>query len=136
MKQVIQFRALALFQKHQHLIKYAFIGVTGVALDFFIFIFLTQKLKMNYQGANTISVSCGITNNFILNYFFNFNTKGYFFKRFIKFYSIGLLGLLLNAGLLFVMIHLFYTPQNIAKLCSLFIVVGMQFLLNKKFTFK
>jgi len=136
MKQAIQFKVLGLYQKHQHLIKYALIGITGVVLDFIIFVLLTQKLQMNYQVANVISVSCGITNNFILNYFFNFNSRGYFIKRFAKFYSIGLLGLLLNSLLLFVMIHLLHTPQNIAKLCSLLVVVCMQFILNKKITFK
>ena len=129
-------KILQFYHKHQHLIKYAVIGVTGVTLDFKIFMFLTQKLNFNYQIANAISVSIGITNNFILNYFINFNVKSQFFKRFLKFYAVGLFGLLLNAGLLFCLVHFLNTSQIIAKLSSLLIVVCAQFFLNKKITFK
>ncbi len=124
------------YQKQQHIIKYAVIGITGVTIDYLIFIFLTQKLKFNYQIANMISVTIGITNNFILNYFLNFKVRGSFMKRLIRFYSVGLFGLLLNAGILFILIQRISLPANISKLCALIIVVCIQFVLNSKFTFR
>jgi putative flippase GtrA len=127
---------LKLYKKHQYLVKYVVIGVTGATIDFLIFIFLTRSVKFNYQIANVFSVSFGITNNFILNYFFNFKVRGDFMKRLISFYSIGLFGLLLNGILLFVAVNFFYAPQTIAKLFALVVVVSIQFLLNKKITFK
>ena len=61
--------------KYIHFIKYAVIGVTGVSIDFLVFYLLTEYAGMYYQYANAISVTCGITNNFIWNAIYNFKVK-------------------------------------------------------------
>ncbi len=122
--------------KYRHIIKYGAIGITGASIDYLIFSFLTIKLGLFYQIANAISVSCGISNNYVLNYYFNFKMREGFFKRFVQFYSVGIFGLLLNAILLYVFIDRFVLPVNITKLFVILIVITIQFLLNTNITFK
>lgn len=127
---------LKLAKKYKHFVKYAMIGVTGVSIDMFLFYILHQKAGMYYQLANLISVSCGISNNFILNAFLNFKMKDKILTRFIQFYSIGLLGLLISAGLLYLFIEHFLMSEILSKLITVAVVTVVQFNLNKIFTFK
>lgn len=131
-------KALILYYKDKyiHFIKYSLIGVTGVTLDITIFYLLYQKLGMYYQVANIISVSCGITNNFLLNSFLNFKMKDKLFKRFIQFYSVGLFGLGISAGLLFLFVEQLHIIEIVAKLMTIAVVTIIQFNLNKRITFK
>ncbi len=91
---------------------------------------------MYYQYANIISVSCGITNNFILNAILNFKVKDKMFIRFLRFYSIGLIGLIISSGLLYFLIDVFRMIEIISKGCTIFVVVILQYNLNKRITFK
>ena len=122
--------------KHKYFIKYALIGVTGVSIDMFLFYILHKQVGIHYQFANIISVSCGITNNFMLNAFFNFKMKDKLIQRFFQFYSIGLFGLLISAGLLYLFIEQFFIQEIVAKLMTVAVVTIVQFNLNKLVTFR
>lgn len=126
---------LKLLEKHNNFIKYCCIGVVGVTLDFLVFLFLTS-LGLNYQISNVISVSCGITNNFFLNRHFNFKVKDDVLKRFLKFYSVGVVGIILSAVTLHVLIELLNTNLLVAKGFTIFVVTLVQYTLNKRYSFK
>jgi len=71
----------------------------------------------------------------LLNSFFNFKVKNRLKKRLLKFYLVGLLGLGLSNGMLWVgMIYGF--PPAFVKLFSIFVVAFVQFCLNKLITFR
>lgn len=125
-----------LWFRFRELIVYGMIGCTGAGMDFVIFWFLTNKVGVHYQLANVISVTFGITNNFFLNAFFNFRTTDFLFRRFVKFFSVGMLGWGLSAGLLWLFISQFGWVEVFAKLCTIFFVTVIQFLLNKAITFR
>ena len=91
---------------------------------------------MHYQVANIFSVTIGITNNFFLNAYFNFKVKDKLFNRFIKFYSIGLIGLGISAGILYVLIEMFNFHELASKAIVIVVVSILQFNLNKYITFK
>ena len=129
-------RLIKTYQKNKRFIVYCLIGFTGVSLDFFIFYLLNNQLGIYYQYANVISVSLGIANNFVLNAFFNFKMLDKFFSRFLKFYSIGLLGLATSALCLYLMIEILTLETIVAKIPTIFIVTAIQYTLNKKLTFK
>ncbi|OGY45179.1 MAG: hypothetical protein A2744_01325 [Candidatus Buchananbacteria bacterium RIFCSPHIGHO2_01_FULL_44_11] len=129
-------RLIKTYQKNKRFIVYCLIGFTGVSLDFFIFYLLNNQLGIYYQYANVISVSLGIANNFVLNAFFNFKMLDKFFSRFLKFYSIGLLGLATSALCLYLMIEILTLETIVAKILTIFIVTAIQYTLNKKLTFK
>ncbi len=122
--------------KHKYFIRYAMIGVTGVTIDFLVFYFLAHHSQLHYQIANVISVSCGISNNFILNVFFNFKTKDNYFFRFMQFFGIGILGLVISAGLLWLFIDFWHLNELVSKGITIGIITFIQFNLNRIFTFR
>lgn len=135
-KQSIVTVAIKNANKYKHFIKYAMIGITGVSIDMVMFYVLNKNVGMHYQLSNVISVSCGITNNFLLNAFFNFKMKDRLLIRFFQFYSIGLFGLLISAGLLYLFVEHFLILEIVAKIMTVGVVTIIQFNLNKIFTFK
>lgn len=129
-------KLLKLAGRFENFIKYCMIGVTGVTLDFIIFFLLYKKLGIHYQFANIISVSCGITNNFLLNAFFNFKVKDRLLFRYLQFYAVGMIGLSLSALILYVFIEKLRFEALTAKIMTIFVVVGIQYTLNKAFSFR
>jgi len=121
---------------HSQLVKYAIIGSTGVAWDFICFTVLMHVLSWPYLLANAISVSLGITNNFFLNALYNFRTRDRLLWRFVRFYGIGLVGLMISSLTMFILVNLINLNALWAKLVTLFMVAVLQFYLNKTITFK
>jgi putative flippase GtrA len=120
--------------RHRRFITYGLIGITGASIDFILFAKLANY--MHYLTANSISVSAGITNNFILNTFFNFKVKDRLFVRFLSFYSIGLFGLVVSSILLTLFISTLGLNHLLSKLFTTFFVAVMQYMLNKRLTFR
>ena len=116
--------------------KYAIIGCSGAFLDFIIFTILIKYVCLNYLIANIISIGVGITNNFFLNSFFNFKITDNMLTRFISFFSIGMLGLFISEGLLYMFIEKLGLNNILSKLVSIFIITMIQYTLNKLITFK
>ena len=125
-----------MIKRYDTFIKYSLIGVTGVVLDFGMFAILTKYFKVYYQFANILSVSLGITNNFLLNAYFNFKLTDNLFVRFMKFYSVGLVGLMLSTVFLFIFIEVMLIEGILAKIVVIGVVAIIQFKLNKIFSFK
>lgn len=117
-------------------IKYCAIGCTGAFLDFICYTLLIKFFNFHYLIANILSVTVGITNNFFLNAFFNFKVTNKLFKRFISFFLIGLFGLSISEGLLYVLIDKYFIDEIIAKVITIFVITLIQFFLNKLITFK
>jgi len=72
---------------------YSFFGLISLAIDFIIYIFLTDFLNFLASTSKIISFIAGSINSFILNKTFTFRVKKIFFKQPIKFavlYSISL----------------------------------------------
>jgi putative flippase GtrA len=125
-----------LIKRYETFIKYSLIGVTGATLDFIIFAILVKYSHLYYQYANIISVSIGITNNYLLNAYYNFKLKDKMLLRFIKFYSVGIIGLLLSSALLYVLVNIMFINKMYAKLLTIIVTTLVQYFLNKQFTFR
>ena len=125
-----------MINKHNTFMKYAIIGCSGAFLDFIIFTILIKYVCLNYLIANIISIGVGITNNFFLNSFFNFKITDNMLTRFISFFSIGMLGLFISEGLLYMFIEKLGLNNILSKLVSIFIITMIQYTLNKLITFK
>ena len=125
-----------LFTKYRRLFVYCMIGCTGAGLDFIVYAFLTNFVGLHYQLANFLSVSFGITNNFVLNRQFNFKTKDKLFVRFCSFYAVGMFGWALGAFCLWMFIEKFGVNAHVAKLCTIFLITVIQFSFNKFITFR
>jgi len=117
-------------------ILYGFIGVFSASLDFACYALLIKFVEINYLILNFFSITIGITTSFILNYNFNFKVKGRVLTRFIKFYGVGLVGLFISTVFLIIGFDILHINILIVKIISIFVVVIVQFTLNKIYSFK
>ena len=125
-----------LISKQRELIVYCLIGCTGASLDFAVYSVLTRCVALHYQLANFIGVSCGILNNFFLNYYFNFKARGHLPARLASFYAVGMVGCAMSAFLLWLLIGRMHLNAIAAKLCTIAFVTVVQFCMNKLLTFR
>lgn len=125
-----------LFHAHRGLVLYGIIGISGALIDFVAYVVLYRIAHIPPGLASFLSVSLGIINNFFLNRAFNFKVSDKLFFRFLNFYSIGLGGAILSAGLIVLLYNIFMVNPIIAKLATVIPVVLLQYLLNKKFSFQ
>ena len=88
------------------------------------------------MAANAVSVTLGITNNFFWNAFLNFKVTDNLIKRFLSFYMVGILGLLISSGMLYFLIEKNHINVIFSKIITIFVITVVQFLLNKLITFK
>ena len=105
-------------------------------MDFAIYSALTRCFALHYQLANFIGVSCGIVNNFFLNYYFNFKARGHLPARLASFYAVGMVGCAMSAFLLWLLVGWMHLNAIAAKLCTIAFVTVVQFCMNKLVTFR
>lgn len=120
--------------KDREFILYALIGLTGVAIDFVIYLILV-KIGISPVVASFISVSIAIINNFILNRHYNFKKKDHTLERFASFYLVGFTGVLLSIFFIFIIHNIFGVNAIIAKLISVPFIVLFQYWFNKNASF-
>ena len=127
-----------LFIKNRILIKqiilYGTIGVAASITDSLLFYFLGKYL--NIYISNFICVNIGITISFLLNTFINFKKKDNLIIRAIYFFLIGYVGLLLSMLILYVGTHYLKIDRMVVKIFSIFLIVLIQFILNKTITYR
>jgi len=126
---------ISLISKHQQFLKYGIIGSLGLLVDFLLYYVVFQFLGLHYQIANAVAFAGGNTHNFLLNAHFNFKRTDQIFERYLKYLSVGLIGLGVSAFLLFIFIDVLQIHYMVAKSLTLMIITLSQFLFNKKITF-
>ncbi len=117
------------------LLLYAVIGGSGVLLDYLLFLVLFNYFGMHHQLANALSTTAGITNNFVLNSLFNFRKTDRILVRFLRFYAVGIAGIVLTFLLLAVFSTWLGIDANLVKLASLPVVLLFQYTINKRWSF-
>lgn len=132
MKQTI----INLYYRFRNLIFYGIIGGFCAALDFGVYTGLCYWDIMPYLVANIISIHIGIFTSFVLNRSFNFKVKDKVKTRFLSFYMVGLVGLGISEGMLYLMVTKGGWNEIACKLVSIVVVALIQFLLNKYITFR
>lgn len=107
--------------------------MTGLFLDLAAF-FSLVGLGASPLFATSISTSAGILNNYLWNSILNFDLRlsGY---RGAKYLTVGFVGLATSAGILQALLGI-GLPVGSAKLLSIPLVVLLQFLANKSWTFR
>lgn len=141
----------------RQLVKYGIVGGIGFVIDFGVFWFLNNYLSIHYPFSphisdlvdgrltvNTVDTNIchiissiiAITNNFILNSYFTFKVTDHKIKRFLSFFGIAAIGLVISTILLSFFIEVAGLNDLVAKLIAVVIVAMLQFIFNKFFTFK
>jgi putative flippase GtrA len=125
---------LRIARQRRQLLIYGIIGVSGATLDFVGYIILYKYFHIAPPIASFLSVTVGITNNYILNSRFNFKVNDNHFKRFLNFYTIGLTGAVLSAVLIAALQH-FGVGPTLAKVLTIPPIVLGQYIFNKRISF-
>lgn len=119
----------------KEVILYGIIGAFSAFMDSLVFIILS-KININMYVANFISVNVGIGISFFLNTYINFKMVDNLKQRFIKFFSVGYIGLAISTILLYIGSQLLSLNEIMVKIASIIIVAAIQFILNKLITYK
>ena len=117
-------------------ISYCIVGVIGLVVDVSVYYISYSFFSLSYAVSNIISSHAGVVNNFVLNSIFTFKTKDKIILRFLQFYGIAFLGMILSTYLIILFTDVILMHPLIAKLFALGIVTILQFLSNKYITFR
>jgi putative flippase GtrA len=139
-------------REHRSFFLYICIGFTGLTLDFVTFLLLVRVLHLPELVANPISMSVGIINNFFLNAFFNFRETDRLLSRFLSFYAVGIVGILVGNFILWffngvignsvssLLAYIWQPLSNyrleLVKGGSIIVIGVMQYFLNKYISFR
>lgn len=123
-----------LIKKYREILVYGIIGLLCSGLDFVVYTLLC--LSIPFLLSNIISTHCGIICSFFLNRHYNFKVKDKVGVRFLSFYLIGLLGLLISEVLLHLMVNILSLDPLLSKIVTIVVVALIQFVLNKYISFR
>ena len=115
--------------------KYSFFGGIGASCDFLTF-YVLNHLGIILIIANTLAICLGIGISFALNSKYTFKQSSYGPLYLIKFFVVGLLGLLLSTVFLKVGSEQFHHSLQSLKIVSLPLVAAFQFTFNRLWTFR
>lgn len=116
-------------------VRYGVIGLGCAGADGMVFALLCGPLGWAPGGANLLSVHLGIVCSFFLHRRVTFRQMDRPAARFLRFYLVGLGGLLLSQGTLWAGLRL-GLPLWLDKLAATGGAAAVQFLLNRKLTFR
>jgi len=123
------------YARYRQLFLYGVIGGLSAFVDFCVYTLLCRA-GVSYLVSNVISVHCGIICSFLLNRSYNFKVKDKAKLRFLSFYIIGLMGLAISSGMLYLAISYYHFNEIHSKILTIVVVALFQFILNKFITFK
>ncbi len=117
------------------LIKYGIFGGLGALSDFLVFTALHAWFHVPVIPANVVSILVGITVSFLLNSSITFAKTDYRAQRAMRFFAVGIAGLLLSNLLLYLLTSPLQVAAVWAKLVTIPIIALLQFVLNRSWTF-
>ena len=123
------------YVRYRQLFLYGVIGGFSAFVDFCVY-WILCKVGTPYLVANVISVHCGIICSFLLNRSYNFKVKDKAKLRFLSFYIIGLIGLAISSGMLYLGVSYYHFSEIYTKITTIVVVALLQFALNKFITFR
>ena len=119
----------------KQLVSYGIIGCISSGTDAILFAYLVYVLMAPELAVNIFTVCVGITISFFLNRKFTFKMKDHTAKRYIRFFTVGMFGLLLSELIIWAG-SMLNVETIVIKLVSIVIVAVFQFVLNKTVSFR
>jgi len=127
---------ISFLKKRQSFIMYITIGVVGLVWEMLLFTVLFGSAHVPYAIANVFAMWVAITHNFLLNAFLNFKKTDRIWSRYITFLSVGAVGIIVSDTILVVAHEMFNLPILYIKLATIPVIAIVQYMVNKKFSFK
>jgi putative flippase GtrA len=114
---------------------YCLCGGMGVSTDYLVY-YLSYSHGLWYQGANGLGYLAGTLVSFALNRVFTFGLRDRVWQRLALFLGVAAVGFGASALALWALVQGLGLDPRVAKLLTLPMVVVLQFLLNRRFTFQ
>lgn len=131
MKELIKRRVVRQF------VKFGIVGVSSTIIDWGIFYLLNLVFGVYYLKAKVLSFAVAVFNSFIWNRRWTFRSKNpHQSQEFTKFLIIALVGLSINALIMYLAVSILQTRKIIGLIFATGIVTFWNFLANKFYTFK
>ena len=122
---------------NKHLIKrYATVGAVSAVIDFGFLFILTDWFHVHYLMSATISFMLAAGFNYYLNKTWTFNSNGQKRKQLPIFFTIALLGLIINNNIMYVGVAKIGAHYLLAKVVAAAITTSWNFFGNKYLTFR
>jgi dolichol-phosphate mannosyltransferase len=127
--------------------RYYTVGISGLVINYIVSFLLANdvansiRLLSNvwYLEASIIGALISMTSNFFLNKYWTFEDKKFDLrltaKQYLSFIGMSAIGLAIQISLLYYMVENF-VPYRIALIVSIAVATTINFILNKKYTFK
>jgi len=117
-------------------IKFAFVGTTGLIIDFGTTYLLKEKVKINKFIANAVGFSLAASSNYIWNRLWTFHSHNpEIFFEYSSFIIVSLIGLGINTTVLWLLTRKSKRNFYLAKVIATFVTVIWNFSANFLFTF-
>jgi len=127
--------------------RYYTVGLSGLIINYIVSFLLANDVANSirmlsnvwYLEASILGVAISSTSNFFLNKYWTFEDKrfdvGVTARQFVSFIAVSAIGLSIQITLLYYMVeHLI--PYRISLIVAIGVATTINFILNKKFTFK
>jgi len=115
--------------------KYSGVGLFGTAAQYITLIVLVHAVGVYAVIASTIGFIIGAIVNYILNYHITFKSRKAHHDAFWKFFSVAIVGLLLNAAIMQFVIGNFAAQYMVAQVIATGLVLVWHFYANRMWTF-
>jgi len=115
---------------------YLLVGAVATIIDWSFFYLTGVVLKIHYLVALTISFSAGSATNYVLNRIYTFRSRtNKIISQCSVFLCITIISLFLSNTIIFFFVDIFLLHKMLARIATTFIVVGINYLMHKFFTF-
>lgn len=116
--------------------KYIIVGLSAVAVDFGVFIFLLDMLYFSLSIANAAGIIVGFLWSFSLNKLWAFQSSTNSFVQFFLTFFLLLFNILATTFLIAILVEQFVVPAAYAKIAMQAAVVLWNFIIYNYFIFK
>ncbi len=121
-------------------LKFSLVGLSNTVLSIVVY-WLFVRLGVHYIAANSFAFALGVLNSFFWNNRFVFKPKigdkrSFFYILLKVFISYGVTSLLLHNVILYLLVECFMVDAYFAQVICVSIVMPLNFLLNKFWSFK
>lgn len=116
-------------------VRYIIVGGAGTAIHLAILTISVEWFDLDAVIGSIIGFIGALLVSYLLNHYWTFRSRRSHLSSFFRYVTVSLLGLAVNTGMMYTLIHIFKLWYFAAQLCVILVVPLMNFLLNSNWTF-
>ena len=117
-------------------LRYSVSGGLSAVVDVALVYYLTEFLSFHPITSGAVSTVAALILNFLIIKFWSFKSGGHIIREFAKYFSVAILGIIINFATYTVLILWARAPYLPARVAAILIAWGWNYTLNRKFSFR